>query len=676
LIATITACGMCVPAWAAPVFGKRTKLRQPDGTLVEVRIWGDEYHQIVESLDGFALVRDPTSGAICYAKPADGKEDLASSGVVVGHPIPQSLALKRHLRPSAAAIRNRVSAARAAFSAPASAGTPQVAGTGEPVPATTPSGRVEGICLLVDFSDDPGTIPPQTVWNFCNQIGYNGFGNNGSVRDYFYHVSKGHLTYTNFVPGQYYRASQPKSYYDNPNYRCPTRAQELVIEALNALDAAGLDFSMYDADRDGQIDAINCLYAGTTSAGWAYGLWPHCAPISFSADGVTASRYQITDMDGALYLDTFCHENGHLVCNWPDLYDYAGSSSGIGKFCLMCDMASRTNPVQPCAYLKYIAGWTQTTLLVSHQVGLSISSDQNQVYKYSHPTKPNEYYLIENRQQTGRDTALPDAGLAIWHIDTYGTNTTGDPGNNEVTLVQADGRWDLEYGANQGDGTDLWKSPTYTACGSHTTPSTKWWDGNASGLGLSQISNSGSVMTFTFAAAAIVLDTQEIVHVIYPGRAVPDDTFTVTNASMIAPMDYTIGCTAGWVTISPSAGSSMGEADTITLTYRNDLIQGWQSGSYGAIVFVGAENAWNSPQAISVQVIIGGVAADLDTDTDVDQADFGLLQACMSGFGIKQTNPDCAKADLDKDGDVDHDDVAVFMGCLSGADVPADLNCE
>lgn len=680
LISPIALClCMCVPAWAAPVFGKKMKLRQPDGRLVDVRIWGDEYYQIVESLDGFTLIRDPVSRSICYAKPSGGKEELVSSGIALGQPIPESLGLKRHLRHSHNAVRSSVSAAQAAYFASAGGRAPQVAGTGDPVVTTTSTGTVGGICVLVDFSDEPGTIAPQEVSDFCNQIGYSGFGNNGSVRDYFHDVSAGNLTYTNFVPQQYYRALHTKAYYDDPEVVYGTRAQELIIEALNALNAAGFDFSLYDADGDGQIDAINCLYAGTTTAGWAKGLWPHCGMLSFTADGVSAFRYQITDMKDSLSLDTFCHENGHMLCNWPDLYDYGYDSEGIGRFCLMCDMASPTNPVQPCAYLKYIAGWTQTTPLVSHQTGLSISSTQNQLYKYAHPTYSNEYYLIENRQKTGRDAALPDAGLAVWHIDTYGSNDYQQQSTQlhyKVSLVQADGRWDLECNRNTGDDTDLWKSPTYTLCGPQSTPNTNWWDGSVSGLGLSQISESGPIMTFTFGSAAIVLDTQEIRHIISPGSPVPDDTFTVANASLIVPMNYTIGSTANWVTISPSAGLSEGETDTITLTYDNASIQNWASGSYGAILSVFADGAQNSPQVITVLIIIGGIRADFDTDTDVDQADFGYLQGCMSGFSIKQTDPSCKKADLDSDGDVDRDDIAVFMGCLSGSGITADLDCD
>jgi hypothetical protein len=42
-------------------------------------------------------------------------------------------------------------------------------------------GDFVGLCLLIQFPDVAGTIPREEVEAFCNQPGYNGFGNNGSV---------------------------------------------------------------------------------------------------------------------------------------------------------------------------------------------------------------------------------------------------------------------------------------------------------------------------------------------------------------------------------------------------------------------------------------------------------------------------------------------------------------
>ena len=64
-----------------------------------------------------------------------------------------------------------------------------------------------------------------------------------------------------------------------------------------------------------------------------------------------------------------------------------------------------------------------------------------------------------------------------------------------------------------------------------------------------------------------------------------------------------------------------------------------------------------------------GAPADYDLDGDVDQSDFGTLQACISGSG--EPRPDqCGPADLDGDWDVDGADVVVFQGCMHGSNRP------
>ena len=118
----------------------------------------------------------------------------------------------------------------------------------------------------------------------------------------------------------------------------------------------------------GYIFALNVFYAGPRTNEWAEGLWPHSWYLETPFDignGKKFNDYQITDMSNELKLATFCHENGHMVCDFPDLYDYGlddpgqkPQSNGVGLFCLMCwGGPDNGNPTQIGAYLKYKAGW-------------------------------------------------------------------------------------------------------------------------------------------------------------------------------------------------------------------------------------------------------------------------------------------------------------------------------
>jgi hypothetical protein len=66
---------------------------------------------------------------------------------------------------------------------------------------------------------------------------------------------------------------------------------------------------------------------------------------------------------------------------------------------------------------------------------------------------------------------------------------------------------------------------------------------------------------------------------------------------------------------------------------------------------------------------------DLDRDGDVDQADYGRFQGCLSGYLIPQNDPSCAGAKLMGNFWVNGDDLGVFLECMSGANIPGDPSC-
>jgi len=83
------------------------------------------------------------------------------------------------------------------------------------------------------------------------------------------------------------------------------------------------------------------------------------------------------------------------------------------------------------------------------------------------------------------------------------------------------------------------------------------------------------------------------------------------------------------------------------------------------------------------------VAADFDSDCDVDGADLLVLDACFTEANVpymppSQVPPTCelspdnnghVAADLDRDNDVDQEDFGIFQRCYSGEKNPADLDC-
>lgn len=503
---------------SVPFFGKEFTFIQPNGTTLQVRGWGNQERAVFETLDGFTVVRDPATGFYQYAAVSDDGDDFLPTGFQAEMVNPHDLGLIPKLRTNqiGAGISRSMSSGlpprktrwetrrevtrmqqRAAMMAPSGI---------SPAPPERPTvGDFVGLCLLVDFPDVPATISQSEVENFCNRPDYNGFGNRGSVYDYFFDNSGGRLRYTSIV-APYYTAQQNRDYYTDESQPDGVRAQELIREALDHLRAQGFDFSPLTVDSGRYVYATNIFYAGPVVNSWSKGLWPHSWRL-FSdyqlMPGRIAADYQITNMGDELTLGTFCHENGHMICDFPDLYDYAKDrfrSNGIGSFCLMCaggDIDEK-NPTQVSAYLKYRAGWADSVTAITPGLSATIRAGINEFFIHSKDQR--EYFIIENRQKAGRDQALPGSGLAIWHVDELGSNEhqgRTQEFHYECSLVQADGEFDLERGETpHGEAKDLYYAGGNTHFGNSTNPDNRWWDGSSSDLDISDISAGGASMTF------------------------------------------------------------------------------------------------------------------------------------------------------------------------------------
>jgi M6 family metalloprotease-like protein len=363
------------------------------------------------------------------------------------------------------------------------------------------TGSFTGLCLPIQFPDLAGQFTPAQIDAFCNQEGFSGFGNNGSVFDYFLDSSLGRLRYKNIV-APYHTASQPRAFYTDESVQWGLRAQELIREALEALVDSGFDFGPLTTDAAGFVHAINVLYAGSVDNAWSTGLWPHSASLGSFAlvPGKKAADYQMCAMDTALPLGTFCHENGHMLCSFPDLYDLGQQSQGVGNYCVMSyGQGFQRNPVSVLGYLKFKAGWANTVRRITDGMTTSLGAGTNDFA--IHRKNDTEYVLIENRHQAGRDAELPGSGLAIWHVDELGSNdqeVMTPAAHYECALVQADGQFDLELTPrNYGDAQDFYRAGGVDRLADDTTPNSRWWDGTPSNLEIHSVGPAGPAITFS-----------------------------------------------------------------------------------------------------------------------------------------------------------------------------------
>ncbi|GMU24655.1 MAG: hypothetical protein AMXMBFR13_47290 [Phycisphaerae bacterium] len=182
-----------------------------------------------------------------------------------------------------------------------------------------------------------------------------------------------------------------------------------------------------------------------------------------------------------------------------------------------------------------------------------------------------------------------------------------------------------------------------------------------------------SITEITPGIPQIGLTPTSFIHTIPQGHNLPDVTFTVQNTGG-GTLSYSVSESSSWLSVSPTAGTSTGEPDTITIDYST---AGLVLGTHTATIALSDAAASNSPQTLSVEITVvePPVPGDFDGDRDVDMDDFGAFQACFSGPGAVQTDPACGKARMDGDPDVDQADFELFQRCMTGANVEGSPSC-
>ena len=466
---------------SVPFADKPMGVAAAGGQALQVLASGSPRGADFRSADGRVVVQDPNTGFFRLAEPDAGATRPARAALALAKPRWQ----------------DRRDQHRAHLLQQVKSG-----GATRAPPRRPTLGDYTGLCLLIDFPDAPAQISREEVDAFCNQPGYSGFGNHGSVQDYFLDVSNGSLRYRTVV-APYYTARQDSSHYGDTGVAYPVRARELINEALACHVQAGFDFSGLTADPQQAVYATNVLYAGPPAAVWGQGLWPHASrldlPVRLAA-GRAAMDYQITSIGDRLSLGVYCHENGHMLCDFPDLYQYADQRIGVGRYCLMC-LGANPDPGQPTqvgAYLRYRAGWGQATPLTADRHRLPPASSNRFLL---HQRSDTEYFILENRRQTGRDAMLPGSGLAIWHIDELGSNARpldAPEGHQhaECVLLQADGADDLGRGNGDGDSRDLFGPDPGPVFVDGTPLAARWWDGSPAGLQIHSLEADGDDLLF------------------------------------------------------------------------------------------------------------------------------------------------------------------------------------
>lgn len=420
--------------------GQWKDIKLSDGTVVRAELCGDENVSFWRSENGQRYLRNSNTGDFVAV-------DL------------QTIQKKA----SEVRMEKQVSTALSAMRSPASTSKTNSAYIGDK----------RGLVVLVEFPDMKFTHGSKELYEkILNEDDYAdpSLGFVGSVSDYFKDQSNGMFNLKFDVAGP---VMMPEGYatYGSDNPRQDANIGEMLRNALNAIDG-DIDFKKYDWNGDGQVEQVFFIYAGLGQAngGDENTIWPHKSVVLNASntgylylDGMriydyacSAELQPVYNMFGAMTdtkidgIGTICHEFSHCL-GLADIYDidYSGGY-GMATWDLMSSGSYNENGFRPACYTGFERmqiGWEEPVELTENTNvrGMKSLSEGGEFYIVRNDANSDEYYILENRQRTGRwDAGLDGSGLLIVHVD-YNKSAwdrngpNDDPNHQRCTPIVADG---------------------------------------------------------------------------------------------------------------------------------------------------------------------------------------------------------------------------------------------
>lgn len=329
---------------------------------------------------------------------------------------------------------------------------------------------------------------------------------------FFNSQSGGGISLTSVTAPRVYKLANSMGYYGVSD-----DAEALVRDAVAAADYE-IDFSKFQCvmvAHAGYGDETNPADGGTRdiwSRYWYSGGYNSIA----TGDGVSINGATIVpelEYEGVSPLGIICHEFGHQL-GLPDLYDTSYSTEGgIGRWSLMATGAYNGSPKgsKPALldpWCRRRLGWIEYEKLSGALKDFSFETGK--VYQIaadaSNPSR--DYFLLEKRGRAAGtyDEGLPGEGLLIYHVNASPERENSLNPNNYtpglIWLMCANGGGHLTVSPRskvRGLDTDPYPAPSNDGFYAYSSPSSKTWDGNDSGVSIRNIRkiSSGASLTVT-----------------------------------------------------------------------------------------------------------------------------------------------------------------------------------
>jgi M6 family metalloprotease-like protein len=511
IIAVVSLLTLVCSLMASPVYRVTKTIRQSDGTSLTVTRVGADHLLYYITSDGVPVFPNDSED-YCYAE-FDNDGNVVASATVAHE------ATMRTVAESHVASQN----SEAFYDYIRMRGVSRY-GVGNLSSASVKSkGDVRIAVILAEFQDlsfAEGN-DEQRFYDHFNASSYTQEGGAGSVRDYFIAQSDS-LFRPSFDIVAKVKVSRDHDYYGKNQGSSDVRSTAYMAEATDSAIAKGVDFSKYLNDK-GELFVI-VIYPG------------HGEQVSGESDQIWASYYysmshqfenvrltsglvmdELADYGAGEMFDgigTLCHEFSHAL-GLPDFYNTTSATNifGMDAWSIMdygqyCNM-SRT-PVGYTSYEREFMGWLKIDTLYDVKQKVAIaplhSQGKNRAYRIlnSADETGNEYYLLENRQNSPWYMKLYGEGMLVLHVDYNANAWSSNSVNNKVsrqrmTIIPADNTLTrISSKASDYKGDPFPGLKNVTELSSTTTPSTKVYTGGCLDIRLKDIREVNDTIYFYY----------------------------------------------------------------------------------------------------------------------------------------------------------------------------------
>ncbi|MCB2197678.1 MAG: M6 family metalloprotease domain-containing protein [Bacteroidetes bacterium] len=487
-------------AMAAPFKFLPHKVTQPDGTVIECYLSGDEFFNWIHDKDGYSIIKGK-DGYYYYA--FKEKEKIVASNYRVNSINPEKAGLKKWVTISKEEYTKR----REVFNIPAKNGIVNAPHTG----------NFNNIVIYIRFSGESELLTTRNAYDdkLNPETG-------NTLKSYFKEVSYDQLTINSThypdcaspaTTNASYEDSHTRDYFQpydattNPNgYNGDSerteREHQLLVDAVTWVNTnypvdASLDI---DGDDDGYVDNV-CFMIRGNSDGWAELLWAHRWSLYSKTVNINGKRvYDYTfQPENQVSVRTLCHEMFHAL-GAPDLYHYYNGTNlaPVSSWDLMESGSGHMG-----AYMKYEyanQNWISTIPEITTNGTYSLNpltSSTNNCYKIASPNSTTEYFIVEYRKRGGTfESSLPGDGLLVYRINSNFNGNAQYDGTSvfdEVYIYRPGGT----TSANGSTGSAHFSSDvSRTEINNDTDPGSFLSDGSNGDLNISNITSAGSTISF------------------------------------------------------------------------------------------------------------------------------------------------------------------------------------